>query len=807
MPGKGHTLSHGARRAASKKVAGENPEKVEDASTGAPSGAKPIRKKLDPRIPALITNGVQNHHRSFFILVARVSARPSVLWCYKKELGFSSHRKKRMNQIKRQIERGQRDADEDDPFELFISSTSIRYTYSRRLRRFLDFEALTPNLMARTIETVEDVHARYRTEAHTDTVARFNERFLLSLGNCDTCLLLDDELNVLPISAGRHIKALPRTDIVSLTPAQQELADLKASLADTQPIGSLVSVAKTLDQARAILTFVEAIAEKTLRTTVALTAARGRGKSAALGVAIGAAVAYGHLMPWDMRSIWIMILQSTNPEFQKAVVRVNIFRAHRQTIQYVQPTDYAVLAQAELLVIDEAAAIPLPIVKSLLGPYLTFMSSTINGYEGTASATQKVTGGGGVVVNRDGKERSDSGDAPAASSAPASLRVLREIRLDEPIRYANADPVESWLTKLLCLDACNPMASTSLAPLMTKGNMGCPHPSTCELFYVNRDTLFSFHPVSEAFLQRMMGLYVASHYKNSPNDLQLLSDAPAHHLFVLLPPLDKTKVTTLPEPLVVIQICMEGKIARGTALSSLAKGIRSSGDLIPWVVAQQFQDDEFASLSGARVVRIATHPDYLGMGYGAFALKKLERVRKGRGEKKFEMTRVSDEDLEVSFFCAMIFLSLVQTLQSDDIRVRDPATMPPLLLRLSERPPTERLHWLGVSYGLTPSLFRFWKRAGYTPVYLRQTTNELTGEHTSIMLKPLQRGGAELQALTGGVRRKTVDDGSVTTDASWVKAFSWDFRRRFIELLGFQFKKFPPIVVMSILEIMQGRKA
>lgn len=35
-------------------------------------------------------------------------------------------------------------------------------------------------------------------------------------------------------------------------------------------------------------------------------------------------------------------------------------------------------------------------------------------------------------------------------------------------------------------------------------------------------------------VQRMMALYVASHYKNSPNDLQLMADAPAHHLFVLL---------------------------------------------------------------------------------------------------------------------------------------------------------------------------------------------------------------------------------------------------------------------------------
>lgn len=46
-------------------------------------------------------------------------------------------------------------------------------------------------------------------------------------------------------------------------------------------------------QAKAVLKFIEAISEKTLRSTVALTAARGRGKSAALGLAIAGAVAFG----------------------------------------------------------------------------------------------------------------------------------------------------------------------------------------------------------------------------------------------------------------------------------------------------------------------------------------------------------------------------------------------------------------------------------------------------------------------------------------------------------------------------------
>lgn len=55
---------------------------------------------------------------------------------------------------------------------------------------------------------------------------------------------------------------------------QKDLKELKESLSDTPPIGSLVAKCKTLDQAKSLLTFFEAISEKTLRSTIALTAAR-----------------------------------------------------------------------------------------------------------------------------------------------------------------------------------------------------------------------------------------------------------------------------------------------------------------------------------------------------------------------------------------------------------------------------------------------------------------------------------------------------------------------------------------------------
>ena len=44
--------------------------------------------------------------------------------------------------------------------------------------------------------------------------------------------------------------------------------------------------------------------------------------------------------------------------------------------------------------------------------------------------------------------------------------------------------------------------------------------------------------------------------------------------------------------------------------------------------------------------------------------------------------------------------------------------LPPLLLKLQERRP-EPLDYMGVSYGITQPLLKFWKKAGYTPVYMR----------------------------------------------------------------------------------------
>lgn len=788
-----------------------------------------MRKKVDSRVRTLIENGVKTRHRTMLLIVGdngkdqivnlhyilskcTVKTRPSVLWCYKKELGFTSHKKKRIKIIKKQQQRGLRDPDLEDPFELFITSTDIRYTYYKESHKILgntygmcvlqDFEALTPNILARTIETVEggglviillktmsslkqlysmtmDVHSRLVSNTYSTITGRFNERFILSLVNNPNSLILDDELNILPVSEHvAQITAFDATKTKEYEIAEQELKDVKQSLKDTDIIGNIITLASTLDQARCILTCVDAIQEKVLRSTVSVTAARGRGKSAALGLAIAAAVAYGYSnifvtspSPENLKTLFdfvfkgfdalqykehmeYTIVESTNPDFNGAIVRVNIFRSHRQTIQYIQPQDYNKMGQTELLVIDEAAAIPLPIVKNLLGPYLVFLSSTINGYEGT---------GRSLSLKLIDQLRQQT------TAKQGTGRVLKEVELKEPIRYAGGDPIEQWLNTLLCLDATQYFKSQETPPV-------CPHPSQCQLYYVNKDTLFSYHKASEDFLQRLVGLYVSSHYKNSPDDLLLMSDAPAHHLFVLLGPVDQ-KSSNLPFIFTVVQICLEGQIVKEKVIDTqLQRGKAAAGDLIPWTISQQFQDNEFPSLSGVRVVRIASHPDHQKMGYGSRALELLSLYYEG-GITSLENSNLPEKDTpRIKNKSKDNGPSI---LHSEKLKPRE--NLPPLLLDLKDRPP-ERLHYMGVSFGLTPQLYNFWKKSQFFPLYLRQTPNDLTGEHTMIMLKNLKSDDLEIQC-----------------DPQWLSLFAKDFRKRFITLMSYSFNHFPASLCLSIL--------
>ena len=48
-----------------------------------------------------------------------------------------SHRKKRMRQLQKKIRNGKLDVKEDDPFELFVAATNIRYCYYSETHKIL----------------------------------------------------------------------------------------------------------------------------------------------------------------------------------------------------------------------------------------------------------------------------------------------------------------------------------------------------------------------------------------------------------------------------------------------------------------------------------------------------------------------------------------------------------------------------------------------------------------------------------------------------------------------------------------------
>jgi N-acetyltransferase 10 len=653
----------------------------------------------------------------------------------------------------------------------------------------------------------------------------------------------DDELNVLPVSRKALNDLSPNAGwskgdagevIVQDTPEQRELKEIQESLLDTPHVGVLVELTKTLDQAKALLVFLEACSEKTLKSTVAMTAARGRGKSAAMGLCLAGAISLGYSTicvtapePENLVSVFDFLCRglkalkyqehmdysvtynsASGREQTKCITAINVHRSHRQVIQYVDPAETDKFTSAEIVAIDEAAAIPLPVVRALMShpDRLTFLSSTINGYEGTGRALslklikelRDAKGGrhaemqaASSAANSIVGAKSKKGEAKVheqrwAAAAAAILEAsegsdklfgpLREIELLTPIRYAHGDSVEAWLNKLLCLD-CGSASNLKL-------NGGAPAPGDCELYSVDRDALFSFHKLSEAFLQKVMGLYTSAHYKNSPNDLQMLSDAPAHSLFVLLSPSAEQDANSLPDVLTVVQVALEGRISRKAVEAQLARGHRSAGDLIPWTISQQFGDSKFAQLSGARIVRVAVHPSVQGMGYGSRAIELLYRFYneemvslvndEGNDDADSDAERngeeESDNDQPTTSGIGIL---------GENLRPRK--ELPPLLLPLTEVD-MPRLDWVGTSFGLTLQLHKFWSRSGMRMLYLRQTKNELTGEHSSIMVRALPR-------------RSGVDD-------SWLYAYLSDARRRFTTLFSGPFRHLDVRLALSVFDNM-----
>lgn len=181
------------------------------------------------------------------------------------------------------------------------------------------------------------------------------------------------------------------------------------------------------------------------------------------------------------------------------------------------------------------------------------------------------------------------------------------------------------------------------------------------------------------------------------------------------------------------------------------------------------------------------------MGYGARALQALNSFYSG------EYFNLDENAQPEPSYPDPAAIDESTNLLTDKPTVRSATAMPPLLQRLTERKP-ETLDYLGVSYGLTPQLLRFWKRAGYIPLYIRQTQSELTGEHTCVMVRGLNSStDSELEWL-GEFAKGLCDCNPHLVRYNTLLMYYVDFRRRFLSLLSFKFREFGSVTALSILE-------
>ncbi len=388
----------------------------------------------------------------------------------------------------------------------------------------------------------------------------FKSRFLSSLGVKGTFLLGEESRGELCGKVSEERKPLERTG---------------------DPVLDLCA---TRDQQRALISILEAF--KGRKRAFILTANRGRGKSAAIGLALSLMMSGDKVRSavvtspslegvQTIFSFLMMGLEAQGISYEPLVRegRVIDVRFRGRNVFYLTP-ESAAEVDVSLKVVDEAASIPVTTLFQFLSTSrFTIFSSTIHGYEGA---------GRGFGLRFLGRVRR-SGIAHV------------EERMEEPIRYPPGDPVERWLYDLLLLDAEPAEPPSSLDNLVYRR--------------------ISIGDIDENYLRKFYGIYVLAHYRNRPNDLATLLDAPHHFTRAL---------EAGGEPVVSVHVAEEGGLPP-SLLEEVMRGLRDlPGHLIPSRLMLHYCFKTFGRLRGWRIVRIATHPELQGRGLGTMTLSELE---------------------------------------------------------------------------------------------------------------------------------------------------------------------------------------
>jgi len=371
----------------------------------------------------------------------------------------------------------------------------------------------------------------------------------------------------------------------------------------------LYEMALTQDQVNAIR-ILESMVEKPKkkRRTVILIADRGRGKSCAIGISLGGIIQALLKVKNRVRvAVTAPSITNVQPLMNMAVraletlgYKVNVIkrgdniielRGSRFSIEYWEPAIVPHLG-VDIAVVDEAAGIPVPLLHKIWRSFRrTIFATTIHGYEGA---------GRGFSVRFLKRIRED----------PDTELTIYE--MEEPIRYGKDDPVERWQFRVLLLDAePDELDDRDLELIENK-----------EFEYLVLDPEKLFTKENEKLLRSLFGIYVLAHYRNEPDDLGMMADAPHHSIRALRLPTGKI--------VAAVQLAEEGPIPFDY-LDSLLRGGKIPGNIIPDRLLKHARLRDIGSGRGWRIVRIAVHPRVQGRGIGSYMLKKLEEESIERG--------------------------------------------------------------------------------------------------------------------------------------------------------------------------------
>lgn len=301
-----------------------------------------------------------------------------------------------------------------------------------------------------------------------------------------------------------------------------------------------------------------------ISTALVLTADRGRGKSAALGLAASQLIAQGKQVLLTAPS--------------RAAVE-SVFKHADLAPDFYAPDDLLLnRPQAEVLLVDEAAALPLKLLLKLVQAYpKVVFSTTLHGYEGS---------GRGFVLR-------------FQQALSALVPDWQSLRLEQPMRWPQNDPLESLIYRLLLLDV-------EAADIQFDQSRGL------EYQQLQQQQLLD----NEGLLQQVFGLLVTAHYQTRPSDLQQILDAPNISIHVL----QKNQ-----QILAVALLSREGGFDAELSQAIYVGKRRPHGHLVPQTLTFHSQLVGAAELICERVMRIAVHPSVQGQGLGHKLVQDLIR--------------------------------------------------------------------------------------------------------------------------------------------------------------------------------------